>query len=401
MQRHLLGPTTVCGALLLALALACTGCGGGGSDEGGGPPPFGTFKPATLVIGQPDFTTAISNRGSLVPVANGLAQPTAVSIDGGRTFVADWPNNRVLGFPGAPPAFDPTADAVAGQPDFQSRDSGLAANRLDSPRHTFAHQGRLYVADKENNRVLIWDSIPSGDADADRVLGQTTFTDDTAGAGPSGLFSPNSVFVVGDRLLVADQRNHRVLIWNSLPSTNGAPADLVLGQPDFTTTTGGTTRSMMDAPVALWSDGTRLAVADYTNHRILIWLTFPTGNFAPADVVVGQSDFTSGAPGSGPAQFTWPAGVTSDGDRLFIADASNNRILIYEDFPTQSGASADGALGQSDLFHTERNDDDQDGVDDGAPTARTLYSPSQITAHGGYLYVPDFHNHRVVVYDAP
>ena len=35
--------------------------------------------------------------------------------------------------------------------------------------------------------------------------------------------------------MVADTDNNRVLIWNSIPTTNGANADLVLGQDNFTT----------------------------------------------------------------------------------------------------------------------------------------------------------------------
>jgi hypothetical protein len=30
---------------------------------------------------------------------------------------------------------------------------------------------------------------------------------------------------------------------------------------------------------------------DYSNHRVLIWNTFPTASFTPADLVLGQSDF--------------------------------------------------------------------------------------------------------------
>ena len=35
------------------------------------------------------------------------------------------------------------------------------------------------------------------------------------------------------KIFVVDQGNNRVLIWNKLPSNNGVPADLVLGQKDF------------------------------------------------------------------------------------------------------------------------------------------------------------------------
>ena len=34
---------------------------------------------------------------------------------------------------------------------------------------------------------------------------------------------------------MADTQNNRVLIWNTIPTKNNQPADLVLGAPNFTT----------------------------------------------------------------------------------------------------------------------------------------------------------------------
>ena len=46
---------------------------------------------------------------------------------------------------------------------------------------------------------------------------------------------PQGVWIQGGKLYVADTQDHRVLIYNSIPTSNGAAADLVLGQPNFTT----------------------------------------------------------------------------------------------------------------------------------------------------------------------
>ncbi len=40
---------------------------------------------------------------------------------------------------------------------------------------------------------------------------------------------------MGEGLAVADAWNHRVLIWHKVPQDNNVPADLVIGQTDFTT----------------------------------------------------------------------------------------------------------------------------------------------------------------------
>ena len=39
----------------------------------------------------------------------------------------------------------------------------------------------------------------------------------------------------GGRLFVADTQNSRVLIYNSIPASSGATPDVVVGQPDFDT----------------------------------------------------------------------------------------------------------------------------------------------------------------------
>ena len=46
---------------------------------------------------------------------------------------------------------------------------------------------------------------------------------------------PQGVWIQNGRLYVADTQNNRVLIFNRIPTSNGAAADVVLGQPDFTT----------------------------------------------------------------------------------------------------------------------------------------------------------------------
>jgi len=45
---------------------------------------------------------------------------------------------------------------------------------------------------------------------------------------------PQGVWIQNGKLFVADTQNHRVLIFNSIPTANGAAADLVLGQKSLT-----------------------------------------------------------------------------------------------------------------------------------------------------------------------
>ena len=93
----------------------------------------------------------------------------------------------------------------------------------------------VVVADTDNNRVLIWLSIPTQNGQAaDVVVGQPNFTSGGinyggSGSTPSakGVRSPQGVWIQDGRLYIADTMNNRVLVFNSIPRSNGATADLV------------------------------------------------------------------------------------------------------------------------------------------------------------------------------
>lgn len=77
-----------------------------------------------------------------------------------------------------------------------------------------------------------------GDSIANRVLGQTNFLDYGSNVNPPSLNVPLSVAVdqsdTPNRLYVVDSGNHRVLGYRDVSAlSNGAPADLVIGQADF------------------------------------------------------------------------------------------------------------------------------------------------------------------------
>ncbi len=51
----------------------------------------------------------------------------------------------------------------------------------------------------------------------------------------TSLRGPQGVWIQNGQLFIADTQNDRVLIYNKIPTTNGAAADIVLGQPNMTT----------------------------------------------------------------------------------------------------------------------------------------------------------------------
>jgi len=91
-------------------------------------------------------------------------------------------------------------------------------------------------------------------------------------------------------MAIADTLNNRVLIYNSIPVTNNAAADFVLGQSSMGATIarmGGT--NTLYAPKDVFGIGTTLVVSDSSNNRVLIFWNYPTSNAPYADVLIGQS----------------------------------------------------------------------------------------------------------------
>ena len=185
------------------------------------------------------------------------------------------------------------------------------------------------------------------------------------------LLAPRGVHLAGGRLIVADTGQNRVFIWNEIPTETHREPDVVLGQEVKTDTDrnagGKVTASSLMYPSGLWSDGQRLIVCDAWNHRVLIWTNMPTEDGQPADVVVGQRDFTGNEPnvngvGATPSahSLNWPYGVTSDGKRLFIADTGNRRVLVYDRLPTKNYAAADHVIGKPDF--SDRDYDHEEAI---------------------------------------
>ena len=83
-------------------------------------------------------------------------------------------------------------------------------------------------------------------------------------------------------------------MFGSSPEDTIDSAELVLGQTDFLTVSNNAgssaSSSSLSGPQSVFSDGTKLYIADTNNNRVLIWNSNPTSNKQAADVVVGQAD---------------------------------------------------------------------------------------------------------------
>ena len=321
---------------------------------------FANDAPADLVIGQADFTGIQENRGGANPAQNSLAGPRSVCVDlAGHLYVADSGNIRILRFD--PPFTNGMLAAqVFGQAgSFTTKTQANAAtadaSNMGNPDGIAVDEfGNLFLADLFLKRVLIYNTPANGgDTIADTVIGQANFNGSNANQGNANpaantLFNPEGVAIdtQGD-LWVADQENHRVLLFVRPFSTN-MNASHVFGQPNFTTGTAANppTNASLNVPVqvALDPKSGNLFVADSVNFRVLE--VADPRNATTASRVFGQlGSFTTKTLNNGGLSansLNDPGGVACDASgNLFVGDRNNNRALRFNVAPPASGGGGD------------------------------------------------------------
>ena len=268
-------------------------------------------------------------------------------------------------------------------------------------------EGPLFVCDTGHHRMLVWNRAPGVDhAPADLLIGQLDFAREGRNAksdvGAATLNVPTGVCAANGVLAVADAWNHRVLLWFGYPDRDNRPADVVLGQADFggNLTNRGSNSARADTlnwcyGVAI-ADG-RLVVADTGNRRVLVWEGIPETNGAPADLVLGQKDFTTrdenAGEGAGALGMRWPHGIAVSNDLILVSDAGDNRVMAWRGWPRTNGASCSFVLGQSDIMGLDHNRAAY------YPTDSAMNMPYGVTVQGQRLIVSDTANSRLLGFD--
>ncbi|AFY47058.1 NHL repeat protein [Nostoc sp. PCC 7524] len=334
--------------------------------------------------------------------------------ENGSLWVSDTGHHRLLGWRNLPTRDNQPADWVIGQPDFdhegQNAKGTPGRNTFSVPTGICVCGEGLAVADAWNHRVLIWHKLPEdSNVPADLVLGQANFTDNQPNRGshqPAAytMHWPYGIFYHQGKLFVADTGNRRLLIWQQLPTENGQPADIVLGQPDMTSRNenggGSPTAASMRwcHDIAIWNDN--LVVTDAGNNRVMIWQGIPTENNAHCAVVLGQKSFdvvemNQGVYFPSGSSLSMPYGVAVAGEWLLVADTANSRLLGWkqpESILSLQGAVADGIVGQ-DTFQSK-----SENRNFGTPTRHSLNWCYGIKVCGKTAVISDSGNNRILLW---
>ncbi|MBD2363045.1 hypothetical protein H6G36_17940 [Anabaena minutissima FACHB-250] len=333
----------------------------------------------------------------------------------GSLWVSDTGHHRLLGWRNLPKRDNQPADWVIGQPDFyhegQNAKGTPGRNTVSVPTGICVCGEGLAVADAWNHRVLIWHKLPEdSNVPADLVLGQANFIDNESNRGSqqaaaNTMHWPYGILYHQGKLFIADTGNRRLLIWQQLPTENGQPADIVLGQPDMTSRNenGGaspTAASMRWChDIAIWNDN--LVVTDAGNNRVMIWQGIPTENNTPCAVVLGQKNFdvveiNQGVYFPSASSLSMPYGVAATGEWLLVADTANSRLLGWkqpESILSLQGVVADGIAGQ-DTFQSK-----SENSNFGMPTRHSLNWCYGVKVCGKTAIISDSGNNRILLWD--
>ena len=255
---------------------------------------------------------------------------------------------------------DTNASTVAG-----GNGVGAGLNQLHNPIGVaLDHAGNVYVADKNNSRIVKW--APGA------TTGVVVAGGNGAGAGLNQLNYPDGISIDGSgNMYIADTNNHRVMKW--IPGH--AEGVVVAGGNDSNATHHDALNQLyFPAAVSFDSDG-NLTIADTRNHRVVKWAADANITTDSGVVVAG------GSQGSADDQLDVPTGVSLDSnDNVYVSDRMNHRVMKWVPGATTGVVVAGGNGAGAELNQL----DQPDGI---------------ITVNIGgdlYIYISDAHNHRIV-----
>ncbi len=203
------------------------------------------------------------------PTRTGLMLPSSVAVDAeGNLWVADTGNGRLLRFPRPFDKREnhQEADVVLGQPDFETPPAGEPArDRLFRPVSVaVTPSGRVVTADLAHHRVLIFEGPFENGQPAALVLGQPGGDTGAASSELTGMNLPLGVAAdAQERIYVADANNNRLLVFDR-------PEFLTDGSgPALALNVAASNRNVTPAGIALNQATGDIWIADARGNRVL------------------------------------------------------------------------------------------------------------------------------------
>ena len=235
--------------------------------------------------------------------AAGITNPTGIWSDGTTMWVTDWSDNKLY-------AYNLTTKARDAAKDFDTLDA--AGNT--APEGLWSDGTTMWVADRDDDKLYAYNMTTKA-RDAAKDF-------DTLDA--AGNEHPYGVWSDGTTMWVADRDDNKIYAYNLTTKARDAAKHF-----DTLAAAGNTN------PTGIWSDGTTMWVADTTDDKIYAYNmpSAPGVSIQPPKPVVETPAFDRDASGDftglAAAGNTDPEGIWSDGTTMWVADWSDNKLYAY------------------------------------------------------------------------
>jgi sugar lactone lactonase YvrE len=249
--------------------------------------------------------------------------PTAVAVDAeGQLYIADTMNHRIRRVEAGTGRI--TTIAGVGQPRFGGDGGPAVSAGLNEPSALSVQGARLYIADQSNNRVRVID-LASGIISTIAGTGSASYNGDGILATEASLAGPSGLAIGTDgTLYIADTFNGRV---RSVDPTAGTISTVVGDGGEYRyqgAVEALSTSLSRPSGIAVDSEG-NLFITDSDNHLVRRW-DRGTGRL---DRLAGVGVANYGGDGGMAleASLSYPFGIAIDRNgHLLIADTFNHRI---------------------------------------------------------------------------
>lgn len=251
-----------------------------------------------------------------------LAYPGKIAYDPhtGLLAVAESAGNRVLLM-----QVDGTIVHSAGDGEAGHRDGALAEARFNDPQGMAFYHGKLVVADR-GNHVLRMVDFEKGSVSTVAGTGRKKYNPRGRGrARETALNSPWDLATVGDDIYIAMAGNHQIWLYRPESKTIGAFAGT--GQENIRD--GALNRALFAQPTGLsWDGENTLYVADSETSAVRqIDL-----RYGRVETLVGTGlfDFGNRLGSFRSTQLQHPQDVVYRDNRVFVADSYNHRVVALD-----------------------------------------------------------------------